>query len=311
MDLQELLGALFNIALVVMIVATMVSAGFTTTFANLGAVLSRVGLVVLVLVTGLVIRPLVGWGTAELFNLAEPAYIALILLAVVPGAPLGVKFVMGAKGDVSTGATFQVLLAVVASFTFASTANFILETANVGEAVSLPVGELLKTIVFLQVLPFVVGLLIRHWNEKSALEWNVFAQKIVGPSFLAVVVLALLSSWRIIIDLIGDRVLVAGVFFTVVMIVIGYFASVGGYRTRAATAMIQPGSNSGPTFAAVAIAFGNDPAILGAVTAIIFIQIVVAAPIGTWMGRDKEDPLAEADEVMEQDIEMTEGTNNA
>jgi BASS family bile acid:Na+ symporter len=95
------------------------------------------------------------------------------------------------------------------------------------------------------------------------------------------------------------------------MIVIGYFASVGGYRTRAATAMIQPGSNSGPTFAAVAIAFGNDPAILGAVTAIIFIQIVVAAPIGTWMGRDKEDPLAEADEVMEQDIEMTEGTNNA
>ena len=48
----------------------------------------------------MVIRPLVGWGTAELFNLAEPAYIALILLAVVPGAPLGVKFVMGAKGDV-------------------------------------------------------------------------------------------------------------------------------------------------------------------------------------------------------------------
>jgi len=155
-----------------------------------------------------------------------------------------------------------------------------------------------------------VGLLIRHWNEKSALAWNVFAQKIVGPSFLAVVVLALLSSWRIIIDLIGDRVLVAGVVFTVVMIVIGYFASVGGYRTRAATAMIMPGSNSGPAFAAVAIAFGNDPAILGAVTAIIFVQIVVAAPIGTWMGRDKEDPMAEADEAMEEDIEMAEGTNN-
>ena len=29
MDVQELIGALFNIALVVMIVATMVSAGFT------------------------------------------------------------------------------------------------------------------------------------------------------------------------------------------------------------------------------------------------------------------------------------------
>ena len=314
MDVQELIGALFNIALVVMIVATMVSAGFTTTLANLGAVLSRVGLVVLVLVTGLVIRPLVGWGTAELFGLSEPAYIAMVLIAVVPGAPLGVKFVMGAKADVTTGATFQVLLAVVASFTFAPTANFILEAANLGEGVSLPVGDLLKTIVFLQVLPFVVGLLIRHYNERAATEWNGFAGKIIGPSFMAVVVLALLSSWRMIIDLLGDRVLVAGVVFTVVMIVIGYFVSVGDYRTRAATALVQPGTNAGPAFAAVAIAFGNDPAILGAVTAIIFTQIIVAAPIGTWMGRNQVDATAETQEdsgaATNSPSEMTGGASN-
>ncbi|MGI9528429.1 MAG: bile acid:sodium symporter family protein [Acidimicrobiia bacterium] len=310
MEVQELIGALFNIALVIMIVATMVSAGFTTTFGQLGKVLSRVGLVLLVLFTGLVIRPLVGWGTAELFSLSEPAYIAMVLLAVVPGAPLGVKFVMGAKGDVTTGATFQVLLAVVASFTFAPTANFILEAANLGDGVSLPVGDLLKTIVFLQVLPFVVGLVIRHWNEKSALEWNGFAGKIIGPSFLAVVVLGLLSSWRMIIDLIGDRVLVAAVVFVVVMAAAGYFLSLGGYSTRAATSMIQPGSNSGPSFAAVAIAFNNEPAILGAVVAILFVQIIVTPVIGTWMGKDKEDPMAEAEEAMEADVAMTEGTTN-
>jgi BASS family bile acid:Na+ symporter len=289
MEVQELIGSLFNIALVLMIVATMVSAGFTTTFANLGAVLSRVGLVLLVLVTGLVLRPLVGWAIAALFSLNEPAYIAMVLLAVVPGAPLGVKFVMSAKGDLTTGAVFQVLLAVVASFTFAPTANFILETADLGEGVSLPVGDLLKTIVFLQVLPFVVGLLIRHWNEKGALEWNEFAKKVSGPAFLAVVVLALLGSWRMIIDLIGDRVLLAGVVFTVAMIALGYFISMGDQRTRAATAFIQPGSNSGPTFAAVAIAFNNDPAILGAVTAIVFMQIVIAAPIASWMGSRQGD----------------------
>jgi BASS family bile acid:Na+ symporter len=310
MEGQELIAALFNITLVVMIVATMVSAGFTTTFAGLGKVLSRVGLVLLVLAAGLIIRPLVGWGTAELFSLSEPAYIAMVLIAVVPGAPLGVKFVMGAKADVTTGAAFQVVLAVVASFTFAPTANFILETANLGDGVSLPVGDLLKAIVFLQVLPFVVGLLIRHWNEKSALEWNGFARKIIGPSFMAVVVLALLSSWRMIIYLIGDRVLVAGVVFTVIMIAIGYFVSVGGYRTRAATALIQPGSNAGPAFAAVAIAFNNEPAILGAVTALIFMQIVVAAPIGTWMGKDREDPLAEDQGMTDSIAESAEGINN-
>jgi BASS family bile acid:Na+ symporter len=275
----------------------MVSAGFTTTFANLVSVLSRVGLVLLVLATGLVLRPLVGWGIAALFNLSEPAYIALVLLAVVPGAPLGVKFVMNAKGDLSTAAAFQVLLAVVASFTFAPTANFILEAADLGEGVSLPVGDLLKTIVVLQVLPFVVGLLIRHWNEKGALEWNEFAKKVSGPAFMAVVVLALLGSWQMIIDLIGDRVLLAGVVFTVVMIALGYFVSMGDQKTRKATAFIMPGSNSGPSFAAVAIAFNNDPAILGAVTAIVFVQIIVAAPIASWMGKDEEGEAAEASQA--------------
>ena len=302
MEVQELIGALFNIALVVMIVATMVSAGFTTTFANLGAVLSRVGLVVLVLVTGLVIRPLVGWGTAELFNLSEPAYIAMVLLAVIPGAPLGVKFVMIAKGDVTTGATFQVLLAVVASFTFAPTANFILGAASVGEAVSLPVGDLLKTIVFLQVLPFVVGLLIRHWNEKGALDWNKTAMAISGPAFLAVIGLGLLTSWRTIIDLIGDRVILASIVFVVVMVVIGYFLSLGGYETRSATSMVQIGSNSGPSFAAVAIAFGNDPLILGAVVAILFFQIIGGGLISSWMGSQ----FGPAEE--EVDVAITEGT---
>jgi BASS family bile acid:Na+ symporter len=289
MEVQELLGALFNISLVLMIVSTMVSAGFTTTFEDIGSVLSRVGLVVMVLVTGLVIRPLVGWGLAELFNLDNPAFIAFVLVASVAGAPLGVKFVMGAKADLTTGAVFQVLLAVVASFTFAPTANLIIEAADLGEDVSLPVADLIKTIVFLQVLPFVVGLLIRHWNEKSAAEWNEFAKKVSGPTFLLVVVLALLGSWQTIIDLLGDRVLIAGAIFPLVMIVIGYYASTGDYKTRAATGLVQVGSNSGPAFAAVAIAFDNDPEILGVMTVLIFLQIIVGAPVSTWMGRNEPD----------------------
>ena len=106
----------------------------------------------------------------------------------------------------------------------------------------------------------------------------------------------------------------AGIVFAAVMIVIGYFVSVGDYPTRAATALIQPGSNSGPVFAAVAIAFNNDPAILGAVTAIIFMQIVVAAPIGSWMGRDKDeeagDQWAVDQEAAESGAEIAEGTPN-
>jgi predicted Na+-dependent transporter len=57
MDIAELLGAVFNVVLVVFIVATMVSAGFTTTFENLGSVLRRWSLVLMVLFTTFILRP--------------------------------------------------------------------------------------------------------------------------------------------------------------------------------------------------------------------------------------------------------------
>ncbi|MGI9641304.1 MAG: bile acid:sodium symporter family protein [Acidimicrobiia bacterium] len=295
MEVQELLGSLFNVSLVLMIVATMAAAGFTTTFKAIGSVLSKWSLLIMVLLTALVLRPLVGWGLAELFNLDTAPFIAMVLLASVAGAPLGVKFVMGARGNLTEGAVLQVMLAVVASFTFAPTANLIIEAADLGEDISLPVADLIKTIVFLQVVPFVVGLLIRHWNEKVALEWNEYAGKVSGPAFLIVVVLGLLGSFQTIIDLLGDRVLLAGVVFPIVMIALGWFISSGDYGTRSATALIEPGSNSGPSFAAVAIAFDNDPAILGAMVVLIFLQIVISAPIGTWMG-NQYGPELEGDE---------------
>jgi BASS family bile acid:Na+ symporter len=309
MEVQELLGALFNVLLVVVIMSAMLSAGFTTTFATLGAVLSRVGLVLMVLFTGLVIRPLIGWGTAELFGLAVPAFIALVIVSSVPGAPLGVIFAMKAKADVATAATFQVLLALVGSFTFAPTANWIIEAADLGEEISLPVADLIKTIAFLQILPFVVGLLIRHWNEKGALEWNEFAKKITGPGLLAIVALALLGSWQMIIDLIGARVLFAGVVFTVAMIALGYFISEGDRPTRAATALIEPNANAGPALAAVAIAFNNDPEILGAMTALLLMGLVITGPIGTWLGKDQADEGEGGQEARGEDS-LTEETGS-
>jgi BASS family bile acid:Na+ symporter len=68
--------------------------------------------------------------------------------------------------------------------------------------------------------------------------------------------------------------------------------------------MVQIGSNSGPSFAAVAIAFGNDPLILGAVVAILFFQIIGGGLISSWMGSQ----FGPAEE--EVDVAITEGTPN-
>ena len=290
MEVAALMGALFNASLTIMIVATMFAAGLTTTTKALGAVFRNIWLVVLTLIVAFILRPLVGWGLAEIFSLGAASYIVMLLLASVPGAPLGVKFAMSAKADLTVAASLQVLLAIIGTFTFAPSANFMIGTAGLGDDFALPVTDLIITVAVLQIIPFVVGMAVRHWTPKSAASWRPTTQQIANITLLIVIVLALLGSFRIILDLLGDWAILAQALFVVIMIALGYFISKGGKPVRKATAMIEPGSNSGPVFAAIAIAFDNDPNILGVAVALIFVQIVVGTLVGSWLGRgDGED----------------------
>jgi BASS family bile acid:Na+ symporter len=179
--------AIFNTVLVVFIVSTMLNAGFNTTVEQITTALSRVRLVTAVLVVALVVRPLIGWGTAEVFALATPAFIAMVLLWSAPGAPFGAKLVGTANADIQTGAVLQVLLAVVGSITFAPTANALLSGAALGDGVSLPVVDLVKTVAALQLIPFALGIATRHWAEPRAIEWSRFALRTSNATFLFVI----------------------------------------------------------------------------------------------------------------------------
>ena len=246
MDVAALMGALFNAALVIMIVATMFNAGLTTTTKALGSVFKNVVLLILVLITALVLRPLVGYGLTMIFGLGAASAIVMLLLASVPGAPLGVKFAMSAKADLTVAAGLQVVLAVVGTFTFAPTANFLIGAAGLGEDFALPVGELVISVAVLQIIPFVVGMLVRHWKPDDALEWKPTVQQVANITLLMVIVLALLGSFRIILDLLGDWAILAQALFVLIMFALGYFISRGGPAVRKATACIEPGSNAGP-----------------------------------------------------------------
>jgi BASS family bile acid:Na+ symporter len=88
----------------------------------------------------------------------------------------------------------------------------------------------------------------------------------------------------------------AGFLFPAIMVVVGWFMAVDGRKTRSATSLIEPGSNAGPVFAAVAIGFNNDPEILGTVTALIFLQIIVSVFAASYLGRGQPAPDEAPDE---------------
>jgi len=290
-----LMGMIFNASLVIMIVTTMFSAGLTTTIPALVSVFKKIWLIVLVLVAAFLLRPLVGWGTAAVLSLATPAFVALLLLASCPGALFGAKLVMTARGDLITGATLQVLMAAIGSITFPITANWLISAANLGGDFSLPVWDLVKTVAILQLVPFIVGICVRNWVPETAQQWKPTSTQISTITFVIVLALALLGSWRTLIDLLGSLTILAAAIFSVVMLVVGYFVAVGGKETRSTVALLEPISNAGPAFAAVAIAFNNDPEILGAVTGIILIQIIVGIVVASYIAKGQSTPETQTD----------------
>jgi len=209
----------------------------------------------------------------------------MLLLAACPGAPLGAKFVMTAKGDLTVAASMQVVLAAIGSITFPLVANYMIGGAGLGDDFSLPVADLILAVAVLQLIPFVLGIAVRHWTPEHALDWRPPVQKIANYTLLIVIVLALLGSWRTILGLFGDFALLAQALFVIIMIALGWYLSRGGKGTRKATALIEPGSNAGPVFAAIAIAFNNDPEILGIATALIFVQIILGTFIASYLGK--------------------------
>jgi bile acid:Na+ symporter, BASS family len=293
----ELVTTAFNLVLVVFIASTMLAAGLGTRVADLVTVLRGGTLLALVLVANLAVVPLLGWGVAWLFGLSTAATIALILVASSPGAPFGAKIAMIQRGDVLTGSTLQVLLAAVGSVTFPLTANLLIGWAGVGEDLALPVADLVRSVAILQLVPFAVGLVLRHGSAATAARWGSSAQQVSSVSFVAVLVLGLGSSWEQLVSLLGSRVLLAAGAFTVLAALAGGLLASGPLVRRTTLGGIAPLRNAGPAFAAVAIAFGSDPEVLAALSGILLVGLAVCLPAAARLAVSRSEGLAAASGV--------------
>lgn len=276
---MDTLQLLFNTVTVVFLATTMFAAGLATTLPALRAVFATPLLPLLALLANLVVIPLLGWGIAVLFGLSAAAFIALVLAASSPGGPFGAKLSMLKNGDVVAGTVIQVLLAAVGSLTFGLTANGILTLAEVGGGVSLDVAKLVRTVAILQLVPFVVGLILRHYAPLTAQLWHHAAAKASTVTFMAVLAGMLLGNWQTVVTLLGSRTLLAGVVLAVVAFAVGMALTTGPPPRRVTMGSVAAVRNAGPALAAIGIAFDNEPAILGAFAGVLLSGLAAALPI--------------------------------
>ncbi|MFB7577036.1 hypothetical protein [Streptomyces sp. NPDC056165] len=284
---MDILHLLFNAVTVIFIATTMFTAGLGATISALWGVFADFPLLLLALLGNLAVIPLLGWGLADLLGLPTASFIALVLVASSPGGPFGAKLAMVQNGDVVAGAAMQVLLAAIGSLTFGPTVNGILTAAKVGGGVSLDVAALVRTVAILQLVPFGVGLLLRHNAPQAARSWHPTAIKVSNVTFLIVLVGMLLGNWRDVVALVGSLALLAGFVLAGAAFAIGTLLATGPTVRRTTMGSVAAVRNVGPALAAVGIAFAGEPAILGALAAVLLSGLVAALPIAAFLSRGR------------------------
>jgi BASS family bile acid:Na+ symporter len=279
-------GALaLDVVTVAFVVTTMLAAGL----ASRPDALLRLGrdlrLATLVFAANLVIVPLLGWGLAAAFALGAPAAAALCLMAASPGGPLGTRFAMLQRGDVESGATAQLALAVAGSLTFAPTAGLLLDRVGAGAGVKVSVPALIATVVVLQLVPFAAGLAVRVRAEQKAVR----AARILGPVSTGLFVLVsaglVLANWTALIEVVTSRALIVDVLFIAACFAAGFILSTGGLRRRTTLGSVAGIRNMGPALAAAALAFGGDRAVLGPLVAIVLTSVVLGLAAAAVLAR--------------------------
>ncbi|MFJ5273862.1 bile acid:sodium symporter family protein [Streptomyces sp. NPDC088358] len=289
---MDTLHMLFNAVTVIFIAATMFTAGLGATVTALRGVFTDVPLLSLALLTNMVVVPLLGWGIGELFGLPSAAFIALVLVASSPGGPFGAKLAMVQRGDVVAGAAMQVLLAAVGSLTFAPTVNGILTAAGLGKDVTLDVATLVRTVAVLQLVPFVVGLLLRRYAATTARSWHPVAAAVSNVTFLFVLAGMLFGNWSDVVALFGSLALLAGFVLAAVVFAVGTLLATGPSVRRTSMGGVAAVRNAGPALAAIGIAFDDQPAVLGALAAILLSGLAAALPIAAVLSGRRSRPAA-------------------
>jgi len=299
--MRDLARSGFTVVLVVFVFSTMLSAGLgASRDALIRAGRSRQVRTTagLVLIANVVVVPLLGVLAVNVFSMPAPSAIALLLLASSPGAPFAVKLLLLRHGDVAVGAPLQLLLALVGTITFAATVNTLLPMVDLGNVGPIEVLPLMATVAALQLTPFVVGVRIRWVSRALAERWLGPATTTSSAAFAAAILLAAAAAGPEIVTL-PTSALVGAATFAILAAVAGYGSGLGGERTRIATATIAPMRATGPPFAAIAVAYGNDPAILGAITAEIVVILAVGivgflVVSGKWRNHRASVPSADA-----------------
>jgi BASS family bile acid:Na+ symporter len=266
----DFLEQLSKLAVLVFVVACMLTAGLGLSVRDIVAPLRHVRLVLLALAANFVLAPGIAVGLTELLPLERPYAIGLLLLGGAAGAPFLPKLAELCKGDLAFSVGLMLLL-MVASVVFMPIALPLMIPGLSAEP-----WPILKPLLFTMLLPLALGIALNARSARWASRIQPVTGKVSNVSMLLAVVLLIGLNFTALLGTIGTGAVGVGMLFVSLSVAVGYALGGPVPGTRAVLAL---GTGQRNIAAALLIATQNYPTEPGVVVMLIVSTLVGLVPL--------------------------------
>ena len=214
--MTEILETLAMLSVLVFVISSMLSMGLSLTMKQIIDPLKNARLVILALVANFILVPIVAYAITLILPLDESVSIGLILLSTAAGAPFLPKLVEVAKGNTAFSVGLMVLLMVVTIIYLPLVLPLLLSGVEVNP------WDIAQSLIFMMLIPLVIGLFIRARYEESAAKLQPTFAMTANIGILLLAVLGLVLNFSSMIALVGTLGILAAIIFMVISLAIGY-----------------------------------------------------------------------------------------
>jgi ACR3 family arsenite transporter len=268
----EALHTALNLSVALFIAGVLFVAGLEVTFAQALAPLKNRSILIRSLLANIVLAPLIVYAMSIVFPLERPFMIGVLLYGFAAGAPYTPKLVSVAAGDVPASIGLTILLTVLTIFYMPLILPFLVPGTSIG------IWDIAEPLLLQMFVPLVIGLLLRHLNERLAAKALRPANVIVNLSLLVFLVLALVLHHEALLAIVGTGVVSSAAALTVLTFGAGCLLGRGGQKEKVTLGLVTTARNIGAAATIAMANFGNEPKVLLTIVVCLFVVFALAFP---------------------------------
>src|SRR6516225_7194091 len=277
------LDRLINILVTVTLIEMMVLIGLRVTFAAIANTARSWPLIARAVAANYLLVPVLASVLLILFAADLMVAVGFLVLAVCPGAPYGPPFAGIARANVPEAVGLMVFLAGSSAVVSQLLLKGLLPLVAGGEAARIDQLGLMSALLITQLLPLLLGLLVRHRRPQ-------LAERLLGPFELASKLLNLsggVATQFQMLAQIRTRGFVGMLILLVGSLVIGWLAGGPGTANRRTMALTTSLRNVGVGLVIVTGNFAGTPAVSAALSYGI-VEVLLSLLVALWWRRSAQ-----------------------